>query len=250
MDSTSGRIGVLLGSTVDPTWLGVDLALEEVTVERPDGTSAQVTVYRFDDSCVLVPRHGPGHSVAAHLVDHHANLRALESLDCFSVVGVCSTGSLKPDLPVGSVVLPDDVFAPGIHPTFPGVNAGHRVPTIDAVLRAMLLEAWVTTQPGEAAPIDGGVYAQATGPRFETPSEVRFLAANADLVGMTMASEFFLAVELGIRYAAICSVDNLANGLGGVALDPAILADHGKANARRIARTLGAVLPMLSRALR
>ena len=62
--------------------------------------------------------------------------------------------------------------------------------------------------------IDGGVYAQTRGPRFETPAEVRALARVADLVGMTVASECILATEVGLPYAAICVVDNLANGLG------------------------------------
>ncbi len=35
--------------------------------------------------------------------------------------------------------------------------------------------------------LDGGVYAQTSGPRFETPAEVRALARDADLVGMTVA---------------------------------------------------------------
>ncbi|MBF0476278.1 MAG: hypothetical protein HQK59_10690 [Deltaproteobacteria bacterium] len=35
----------------------------------------------------------------------------------------------------------------------------------------------------------------------------------ADLVGMTMASEAIVAQEVGLEYAAICSVDNYANGL-------------------------------------
>jgi purine nucleoside phosphorylase len=63
------------------------------------------------------------------------------------------------------------------------------------------------------APIDGGVYWQTIGPRFETPAEIRMIAPHADLVGMTIASECVIAGELGLEYAAICVVDNLANGL-------------------------------------
>ena len=40
------------------------------------------------------------------------------------------------------------------------------------------------------------------------------MAAHADVVGMTMASECIVAGELGLAYAAICVVDNLANGIG------------------------------------
>ena len=66
--------------------------------------------------------------------------------------------------------------------------------------------------------VDGGVYWQAIGPRFETPAEIRLIAAHADVVGMTVASECVVAGELGLDYAALCVVDNLANGLGEAAL--------------------------------
>jgi 5'-methylthioadenosine phosphorylase len=46
-------------------------------------------------------------------------------------------------------------------------------------------------------------------------AEVRALSAVADVVGMTVASEATLACELGMKFAALCTVDNYANGLGG-----------------------------------
>ena len=74
-----------------------------------------------------------------------------------------------------------------------------------------MIEAW---EAGGQAPRDGGVYWQTIGPRFETPAEIRLIAPHADVVGMTIASECILAGELGLEYAALCVVDNLANGLG------------------------------------
>ncbi len=41
---------------------------------------------------------------------------------------------------------------------------------------------------------------------------MRALARIGDLVGMTLAAECILAKELGIAYAAVCVVDNLATG--------------------------------------
>ncbi len=60
----------------------------------------------------------------------------------------------------------------------------------------------------------GGVYVQTRGPRIETVAEVEELATIADVVGMTVASEATLACELGVDFAALCTVDNYANGLG------------------------------------
>ena len=42
---------------------------------------------------------------------------------------------------------------------------------------------------------------------------MRALAQVGDLVGMTIAAECILSKEVGLAYAAVCVVDNLANGL-------------------------------------
>ncbi|MDQ3759925.1 MAG: hypothetical protein M3331_08305, partial [Actinomycetota bacterium] len=56
------------------------------------------------------------------------------------------------------------------------------------------------------------------GPRLETPAEVRFIAKHAHVVGMTVASECIVAGEMGLPYASLCVVDNLANGVTSQAL--------------------------------
>ena len=62
---------------------------------------------------------------------------------------------------------------------------------------------------------DGGVYACFEGPRFETPAEIRLARlAGADVAGMTGVPEVVLAVEAGLRYAAISLVVNPASGVG------------------------------------
>ena len=39
------------------------------------------------------------------------------------------------------------------------------------------------------------------------------MANFADIVGMTMASEAVIALEMDIPYASACSIDNFGNGL-------------------------------------
>ena len=95
-------------------------------------------------------------------------------------------------------------------------------------------------------PVDGGVYWQTIGPRFETPAEIRMIAPHADVVGMTIASEWVVAGELGLEYAAICVVDNLANGLaesGGLSL--AEMEADRLTNSTHLRDALAAVLPRL-----
>lgn len=103
--------------------------------------------------------------------------------------------------------------------------------------------------PGARTPplplIDGGVYTQTRGPRFETPAEVRALARIGDLVGMTLAAECILSRELGIAYAAVCVVDNLANGLAPEALTIEEFQASVLANRVALLADLEAVLPAL-----
>jgi 5'-methylthioadenosine phosphorylase len=59
-----------------------------------------------------------------------------------------------------------------------------------------------------------GTYACTEGPRLETPAEIRLLAsAGADMVGMTLCPEAFLARELEICYAPVAYLTNYAEGV-------------------------------------
>jgi len=58
------------------------------------------------------------------------------------------------------------------------------------------------------------VYAVSEGPRFETAAEVKMLRQlGAELVGMTLAPEAFLARELEICYHPIAHVTSFADGV-------------------------------------
>src|SRR6476646_10225828 len=146
-----------------------------------------------EQGAIIRQRHdGAGYRLP-HRIDHVANLRSLIDAGCDRAIGFSSVGSLKEKLGVGSFICPDDFIAPQANNSIFEDARGHGVPGFDR---------------------DWGVYWQTRGPRFETPAEVRLLAAHADVVGMTVASECIAARELGIPYAAVCVVDNLANGIG------------------------------------
>jgi purine-nucleoside phosphorylase len=65
-----------------------------------------------------------------------------------------------------------------------------------------------------------GVYAALTGPTYETPAEIRALAAmGADAVGMSTAMEAEAGAALGLEVAAISCITNKAAGLSAGVLD-------------------------------
>ncbi len=193
---------------------------------------------------VLLQRHGFDTYVRAHEIDHRANVLALQAAGCDRVLSLSSTGSLRLDWPVGTFVCPDDFYAPQVYDTVHDDARSHTIPGFDPAWRRRLLETWATYA---ATPIiDGGVYTQTRGPRFETRAEVRALALVGDLVGMTIAAECILTKEVGIAYAAVCVVDNLANGLD---TDPLTIEEfHAAVLANRAAllTDLDSVLPVLA----
>jgi 5'-methylthioadenosine phosphorylase len=191
----------------------------------------------------VLQRHGADEYRLPHRIDHVANMRSLADAGCNRVLAIGSVGSLDPAIPVGSFLCPGDFIALQL-----GVSAfddarGHAMPGFDRGWRQRVVAAWAAA--GAPALRDGGVYWQTIGPRFETPAEVRLIAAHADVVGMTIASECVVAGELGLPYAAICLVDNLANGIGANALELEELERDRAANLARLSGALEAVLPAL-----
>jgi 5'-methylthioadenosine phosphorylase len=76
---------------------------------------------------------------------------------------------------------------------------------------------------------------------LETPAEVRKLRImGADLVGMTLAPEVFLAKELTMCYAAVCYVTNYAEGLAHKPFVPGVLFE-GLLDSSEVARVDAAV---------
>jgi 5'-methylthioadenosine phosphorylase len=233
-----GRLALVGGhgfQTLDP-WAGASKA--RLTTERG-------AVGLLDAGTHLVlPRHGIDAYTPAHLVDHARNLAALLDSGCDRVLAICSVGSLHPELGVGSFLCPSDFIGLGQVDTAFDDERGHVVPAFDPVWRRLVLEAWDTATD---EPIrDAGIYWQSPGPRFETPAEVRLIARHAEVVGMTMASECVVACQLGLAYAAICVVDNLANGIGEAPLTREEYEAGHAANRERLAAALGGVLPALT----
>jgi 5'-methylthioadenosine phosphorylase len=189
-----------------------DAGLERRRVETAYG---EVTALAGPEH-VLIQRHGLERYVTAAAIDHRANLSAIRELGCDRVLAIGSVGGLRPELGVGTFLCPDDFIALQVGISFSEQHEGERVPGFDGSWRERILAAW--RRDAEVELRDGGTYWQTLGPRFETPAEIRLIAAHADVIGMTIGSECTLAGELGLAYAAICVVDNLANGVGGAPL--------------------------------
>lgn len=222
-----GRLAVILGSN------GLGPGGEEVAATAAEHGAFVLQRHGADGDAYTLP----------HKIDHVGNLRRVAAEGCDRVLAVASVGSLREGLAVGSFVCPDDFIALHVGMSALEDTRAHRAPGFDRAWRARVLGAW--REAGAAELRDGGVYWQAIGPRFETPAEIRLMAAHADLVGMTLAAECVVAGDLEIPYAAICVADNLANGIGAREISLDEVERQRRANVVRLRDALDAALPLL-----
>lgn len=247
-----GRLAVVGGHTVLDLALHeqLDLALHEQLGLTPRERRIPVPggpVHVVDaGDVVLLQRHRqPDYLLAPHL-DHHAYAAALAAVGCDRVLALGSCGGLHPDLLPGTTIVVDDFVALAAQPDSRFVDErALRVPGFAPEWRARVLATW--NRHAAVPARDGGVYWQTTGPRFETPAEIRLLAAFADVVGMTIGSECVACGERGLAYAAVCVVDNYANGVADRHLTVEEFEAGRTANAAALTTTLRAVVPELAR---
>jgi len=205
--------------------------------------------------CTTLDSSGKATYAPPHEVNYHAMIWALVVVcGCKGVVALGSTGSLNTkDVPVGSVVMPDDYYM--VRPeamTFWGdAKIGSFAAPENGVGRIHYTpadandEAWMTLRKrvqaamapvlgelpdgkvklakgqtpqvwpcmGKPDALDACVYVNSIGPRFETRAEIRSYQPIGHIVGMTCAREWALCEELMVPYCLVCFCDNACNGL-------------------------------------
>src|SRR5437867_2056918 len=230
---------------------GSGLASPTLFLERRDtfpvtpygAPSGPVVLARHADMKVaFLARHGPAHTIPPHRVNHRANLWALRDAGADRILATSSVGSLKVPIRPGTFVVPHDYVAFWDIPTYYDEEVRHVTPTIDDGVRSALLAA---AKKAAARAVPKGVYVQATGPRLETRAEIAFFKTLGDVLGMTIASEATLASELGIPYAALCSVDNYCNGITQAPVTFEAIASMQRESAAAVERSLGAAVEAL-----
>lgn len=166
-------------------------------------------------------------------------LEVLQALGCDRLILTNAAGSLRPDMPPGSLMLLSDHIAfAGTNPLIGEPTDARFVPLTDAhdtEIRAGLKAA----ADAEGVDLPEGVYCWFSGPSFETPAEIRAAKVlGADAVGMSTVPEVILSRFLGLRCAAVSVITNMGAGLS----DETISHEHTKAMAPLGAAKLEKVL--------
>ena len=199
----------------------------------------------------FLPRHGVGHRILPHEINHRANIWALRSLGVRWVISVTAVGSLREELAPRDIVVPDQLIdrtGTGAKHTFFGNGIAGHVGFADPYcgdLREKLLSAGRSLG---ATIHDGGAYLCMNGPAFSTRAEANFhRMIGADIIGMTNGPEARLTREAEIASAALALVtdyDCWKEGEADVEVDAVIANVHANsALAKCIIRSVVGMIP-------
>ncbi|MEP6821972.1 MAG: S-methyl-5'-thioadenosine phosphorylase [Chthoniobacterales bacterium] len=158
----------------------------------------------------FLPRHGRGHRILPHELNHRANIYALRSLNVRWIICVTAVGSLQEQYAPRDVLLPSQFYdrtSQRAHHTFFGEGIAAHVSFAEPIcqdLRAILHGA--ATMAG-ARVHNGGTYVNMDGPAFSTRAESEFNRRQGfDVIGMTNLQEAKLAREAEISLATMAMI--------------------------------------------
>ncbi|MFA6306177.1 MAG: MTAP family purine nucleoside phosphorylase, partial [Candidatus Gracilibacteria bacterium] len=143
----------------------------------------KVSLYRHKD-IFFIQRHEGG--LPPHALNYKGYIQAISDLGVQRIISLNSSGALKRSLRVPSIMIPDDFIGFWNIPTFFDSEIFHITPKFSENIRRDIIR---TAKELKISVRARGVYFQTTGPRLETPAEIRMMSKFADVVGMTLASE-------------------------------------------------------------
>lgn len=128
-----------------------------------------------------------------------------------------AAGGIRESFHPGSLVMLTDHISSFVRNPLIGPNdddEGVRFPDMTEVYDGKLRDLIRETAEKDGIELEEGVYAQFTGPSFETPAEIRMLRTlGADLVGMSTVVEAITARHMGMRVCCVSLVTNMCAGI-------------------------------------
>jgi 5'-methylthioadenosine phosphorylase len=158
----------------------------------------------------FLPRHGRGHRILPHEINHRANIYALRLLNVRWIISVAAVGSLQEKYAPRDVVLPSQFYdrtsQRAIHTFFGEGIAAHVAfaEPISTKLRNLLAE---SARSLAVTVHNGGTYVNMDGPAFSTRAESEWNRRNGfDVIAMTNLPEAKLAREAEIAFATMAMI--------------------------------------------
>jgi purine-nucleoside phosphorylase len=186
-----------------------------------------------------------GHDIA----DVIFPIRVLARLGIKTLLLTNAAGGIGRDLSPGDLmIIRDHINLMGVNP-LRGANddrLGPRFPDMSQVYDPAFQEIIAEEQREIGLEPKRGVYAGLSGPSYETPAEIRMLAAlGADAVGMSTVPEAVCARHMGVNVAGISCITNPAAGISTQPLSHAEVTETAERVKQDFIRLLNRVIPKL-----
>src|SRR6266581_1396264 len=196
----------------------------------------------------FLPRHGRGHRILPHEINHRANIYALRSLNVRWIISVAAVGSLQEKYAPRDVLLPSQFYdrtsQRAAHTFFGEGIAAHIAfaEPISTKLRNLLAE---SARSLGITVHNGGTYVNMDGPAFSTRAESEWNHRNGfDVIAMTNLPEAKLAREAEIAFATMAMItDYDCWKVEEEAVSAEIVLSHLLANAETARRVIVDVVP-------
>ncbi len=208
-------IGIIGGSGVyNLPWLEDS---REQEIKTKYGNVIVKVGYLDEYEVVFISRHGAEHKIPPSAINYRANILALKEIGVTEILATYAVGGIDPKMEPGDFAILTQFidFTHGRKSTFfdePG-NVKHTdvsdpySPILRNHIQMALIQENALFHPS-------AVYICTNGPRYETPAEIKaFAMMGATVVGMTGATEVILSAELGIPFAGLTVITNLAAGV-------------------------------------
>lgn len=185
---------------------------------------------------------GRAHYYERGRIDEMAGaVQAMASLGCEILLQTNAAGSLKLDMPPGTLMaVSDHINFTGVNPLFNAATGNGRFVDMIEAYDPGLVGVLKDAARSMGLVCHDGVYVFFSGPSFETPAEIRAASIlGGDAVGMSTVPETILARHAGMKVAALSLMTNYAAGLvPGALTHEQTLAASGKAasDMRRVLR--------------
>ena len=158
----------------------------------------------------FLPRHGRGHRILPHELNHRANIYALRSLNVRWIIAVTAVGSLQEKYKPRDILLPSQFYdrtSLGSTHTFFGEGIAAHISFAEPIsiqLRNLLAD---SARKVGVNVHNGGTYVNMDGPAFSTRAESELNRRHGfDVIGMTNLPEAKLAREAEIALATMAMI--------------------------------------------
>lgn len=246
MPQTALVLGSGLGRLAEQVTDAVRIPYEDLEGFPPGGVSGhagEVVAGHIGHAQVILL------SGRVHYYEHGDAAAMRLPIECLADIGIKrliltnSAGSLREDMPPGSVMLiTDHINWSGMNPLI-GEESDRRFVGMTNAYDGDMVERARKAAKAEDVELCEGVYMWFSGPSFETPAEIRMARQlGGDAVGMSTVPEVILARFAGLDVAAFSVITNFGAGMTGAELSHEETKEMAPKGGERLGRVIAAML--------